>query len=137
MLIASEVMKCSLPFNNCNSMIVTLFAICFNWPSPWKRYFVKKIIQNLVKVPLYLYTNYDYINQNILKCCILYFLPKVCRSMIRNMVRIWIWLKYGGVENREAVNHPQMAIAASVLCDENTAHCELFTFYSAVYVYFP
>ena len=42
MLIASEVMKCSLPFNNCNSMIVTLFAICFNWPSPWKRYFVKK-----------------------------------------------------------------------------------------------
>ena len=55
--------------------------------------------------------------------------------MIRNMVKIWIWLKYGGVENREAVNHPQMAIAASVLCDENTAHCELFTFYSAVYIF--
>ena len=26
MLIASEVMKCSLPFNNCNSTIVRLFV---------------------------------------------------------------------------------------------------------------
>ena len=40
------------------------------------------------------------------------------------------------MENREAVNHPQMAIAASVLCDENTAHCErCITLYSAVYIF--